>query len=185
MGKRITTTNVVPIDRVDDAQRWVPARSGGSERARAGMRGFTRSRGTMFFSAGIPKGLVGFCYRSARRLDLASLSIFITRGTVTRGKGRIVRGASIRTLEWGVGYLVTIPRGIRYADTMELRIGEEVHSFRIMEIVALGALMRLAWPRRSMEYLTSLAAQVLARGWKTDGSESVRPADAGRELKKR
>jgi len=138
----------------------------------------------MFFSTGIPKGLATFCYRSARRLDLTGHSIFITRGVVKRGKGRIVLGASVRTLEWGVGHLIMIPREIRYAHTMDLRRGDEAHSFRTIELVALGALMRLAWPRRSMENLTSLAAQVLARGWKTDGSERVRPANTGREPKK-
>jgi hypothetical protein len=183
--KKNRTSNVVPIDRVEEARRWVPAPVAGTTVVRGRMREFSRSRGNMFFSAGIPKRLVDFSYRSTRRLKLTRETIFITRGAVRRDRDRIMLGASVRRLDWGVGHLITIPRGIRHNDIMELHVGYEVHSFRTIELLTLGALMRLAWPRRSQAYLTSMAAQVIARGWITDGTEPVCPAGAGRRVQKR
>jgi hypothetical protein len=161
---------VVPIDQAREADRWIIAPFMGRKKGAGRVKGFPLRRGNCFFDRAISRDLSDFIYRAVKKLGIGGLTLFFARGLVKKTPGGRVKGVSIRELPWGVGLLATIPRGIRGTESFDLRLDGTIYKFRRIEMLVLGALVRIAHPAESAGKCTARAALILARGWKAAGS---------------
>ncbi|TAL32376.1 MAG: hypothetical protein EPN93_16300 [Spirochaetes bacterium] len=167
--------NVVPIDQAREADRWIVAPAQGRNKGAGRVKGFARFRGNCFFDRGIPGGLSIFIYRAVKKLGITGTALFFARGVVKKAHGGRVAGISIRELPWGTGLLITIPRGIRGTEFLDLRLADAEYKFRRIELLVLGALLRIARPADSAAKCSARAVLILARGWKAADSPLLPP----------
>ena len=165
MNESARELKIVPINWVDDAERWVlvPGHAGRGKVRRTKEIRFVKAR--CHFSYDVPKSIIDFTYRAVRKLGLSERTLIISRGTVRNSRGIVKNAASIQELAWGVGTLVTIPRVLKYGEKVQIPIDGVLHSFRLMELVVLHGLLRIAYPRKKAAFYTKMPARILAEGW--------------------
>jgi hypothetical protein len=156
---------IVPINWVDDAERWilVPGHAGrGKVRCAKEIR-FVKD--CSHFSYDVPKSIIDFTYRAVRKLGLSEQTLYFSRGMVRNSRGVVKNAISIHELAWGVGTLVTIPRVLKYGEQVHISIDGVLHRFRLMELVVLHGLLRIAYPRKKEAFYTEMPVHILAVGW--------------------
>jgi hypothetical protein len=165
MGKSIRHEKIVPINWVDDEERWVLVPPTATHGRRKRTKEIVYVKGNCSFAAGVPKSIIDFIYRAVRQLNLTDRPLIFSRGTVRTSAGLTLKGVSIRELDWGVGTLITIPRILKYRDTTTVEVGDETFSMRLMELVVLSGLLHLALPGKSSPSCAEVAARIIVRGW--------------------
>jgi hypothetical protein len=54
---------------------------------------------------------------------------------------------------------------LKYREEITLQIENTEYSLRLMELVVLHGLLRIAYPGREAHFISSMAARILAKGW--------------------
>jgi len=166
MKPRNSDQKIVPIDWVDDEERWILVPPGPAEtRRRRRDKQLVYKKNRCLFASGVPRSIIDFTYRAVRKLGLSDRVLIFSRGTVRAGGVLKIREVSIRELDWGVGTLFTIPRQLRYGEHADLAVEGGTCSIRLMELAVLEGLLKIALPRRSPSYYRDAAARVIAFGW--------------------
>ena len=165
MGKSIRHEKIVPINWVDDEERWILVPPTATHARKKRTKEIVYVKGNCSFAVGVPRSIIDFIYRAVRQLNLTDRPLIFSRGTLRTSSGLLLRGVSIRELDWGVGTLITIPRVLKYRDRKTLSLGSETCEVRLMELVVLSGLLRLASPGTSSPSCAGLAARILVRGW--------------------
>ena len=156
---------IVPINWVDDAERWVlvPGHTGRGMMRRTKEIRFVKGR--CHFSYDVPKSIIDFTYRAVKKLGLYEQTLVFSRGTVRNSRGIVKNTVSIHELAWGVGTLITIPCVLKYGEQVQIPIDGVLYRFRLMELVVLHGLLRIAYPRKKAAFYTEMPARILAVGW--------------------
>jgi len=178
MKKSIRHEKIVPINWIDDEERWIPVPSNAPHPRRKRTKEIVHVKGNCSFAAGVPKSIIDFIYRSVRKLGLTDRPLIFSRATVRSSSGLILKEVSICELDWGVGTLITIPRALRYGDMITVHAAEETYTVRLMELVVLSGLIRLALPGRSLRSYTDMATRVIVQGWNQPGETRSRFGNA-------
>jgi hypothetical protein len=165
MKKSIRHEKIVPINWIDDEERWILVPSNAPHPRRKRTKEIVHVKGNCSFAAGVPKSIIDFIYRSVRKLGLTDRSLIFSRATVRSSSGLILKEVSICELDWGVGTLITIPRALRYKDMSTVHTAEGTYTVRLMELSVLSGLLRLALPGRSHRSYADMAARVIVQGW--------------------
>lgn len=167
MKPRHRDQKVVPIDWIDEEERWILVPPTAAEnRRRRREKEILYKKDRCLFAAGVPTSVVDFTYRAVKKLGLRDRTLIFSRGTVRTGSGLQKREVSIHELDWGVGTLITIPRQLRYGERAALEVGGVACSIRLMELAVLEGLLKLALPRRRPPFYRDAAARVIAGGWR-------------------
>ncbi|MCU0847438.1 MAG: hypothetical protein MUD12_06080 [Spirochaetes bacterium] len=133
-----------------------------------------RAKTNCFFSRGIKKELIDFIYRGVVKLGLKDRKLIFTRGSV-KVRGREVNHAiGLLELDWDVGTSVKIPRLLNYEKKIKLLINGETRGLRLMEIIVLSCLLKMALPGKNGGWYTAMSATIIALGW---GSLDGEPAE--------
>jgi hypothetical protein len=161
----IRESKIVPIDWIDDEERWVLVPGTLRQPRRILTKRIVYRKENCLFAVGVPKSVIDFIYRSVRQLGLSDRTLIFSRGVVRNTAGPLKYGVSIRELDWGVGTLITIPRILKYGEHIVLPSGAAGHRVRRMELVVLIGLLKLAFPDRTSKDHSIMAALILIRGW--------------------
>lgn len=167
MKKRTTLQQVVPINWTEESSRWLVIPGTVLENRKKRIKEVKYEKVNCLFAAGVPKSIIAFIYRAVKALNLSETKLIFSRGMVRTKKDKKKYAVSVRELDWNVGTLITIPRLLKYRETITLTIDGAVFSFRLMELVVLRGLLQIARPGEETEYYPVMAALVLARGWKS------------------
>lgn len=165
MKKRDKKSKVVPINWIDDIDRWIVVPGTRLEGRRRRIKEVPLLKNKCFFAGDMPRGIIDFIYRAVVRLGLGDRTLFFSRGTVRSSKALIKYNVGIRELDWGVGLLVTIPRLLKCREEKTVRIEDRDYSLNVMETVVLHGLLRIAYPEKNASFHFAMAALILARGW--------------------
>ena len=179
MGKSIRHEKIVPINWIDDEERWILVPSNAPHPRRKRTKEIVYVKGNCSFATGVPKSIIDFIYRSVRKLRLTDRPLIFSRATVRNPSGLILKEVSIRELDWGVGTLITIPRALRYRDMTTLCVADTTYTVRLMELAVLSGLIRLALPGRSLRSCADMAARVIVHGWNQLGETPKGPGGTG------
>jgi hypothetical protein len=165
MNESIQELKIVPINWVDDAERWilVPSQSGRGMVRRTKEIRYVKNR--CYFAYDVPKSLIDFVYRAVRKLGLTERTLIFSRGTVRNSRGVVKNDVSINVLAWGVGTLVTIPRILKYGDHVHIVNEGVMHSLRSMELLVLRGLLKIAYTRVKATFYTKMPVRILIDGW--------------------
>ena len=166
--KNDKNNKVVSISWTDESDRCIIVPGSTSEK-RSRIRELRLAKSNCHFAAGVPRGIIDFIYRSVKKLKLDDKKIFFSRGVVKRGERNVKNSVSIHALDWDVGIHLTIPRSLKYRETIELRIENKDYTLRVMELLVLNALLRISTPGKKHHYYSAMPALILARGWKELG----------------
>ncbi len=164
---------IVPINRVDDIDRWIVVPGTSLEGKKHRIKEVPRGRNKCQFAAGVPKSINDFIYRSVMQLRLTDRKLIFSRGVVRSRNLKVKHAVSIRELDWDVGTLITIPRVLKYREMIALNIDGRNYTLRLMELVVLHGLLQVARPGKGREYYANLAALLLARGFKHLDTENL------------
>ncbi len=159
---------VVALDWREPYDHWGLIPSGRETKGpRRRFKALTVRKGNCAFTRDVPRGMIEFIYRAVVRLKLQERRLAFTRGIVRKGAVSLTRAVAVRELGWGAGSAVVIPRALRFGERMRLVVDGESTSLRVMDLVVLNALLRLAHPGRRPAWYAAMAAAVIVRGWKS------------------
>ena len=161
----VDSVKVVPLNWINEIDRWIVVPGTVKEKGRLRIKEINYCKNNCFFAAGVPKSIIDFIYRSVVKLNLKEKKLFFSRGTVRNHRSLLKYSVSIHELDWGVGTLITIPRILKYKEKINYTISRQEYSMRIMELVILQGLLRIAYPENSKSVLKTLAVLILAKGW--------------------
>ena len=169
MNNRKKLHSVVPINWLDESERWLVVPGTVLEKRKKRIKEISFEKSACHFASGVPKSITDFIYRSAKKLGLSNSEnrLIFSRGMVRSGKDKKKYAVSARELDWGVGTLILIPRVLKYRETVRLSIDGKIHTLRMMELVVLGALLKIAFPGNTAEHYSDMAALIIAGGWKS------------------
>jgi len=157
--------NVKSINWIDDAERYIPIPGYENRKPSKRIKHLNREKTNCLFSRGIKKELIDFVYRSIVKLGLKDKKLIFTRGSV-KVRGREVNHAiGLLELDWDVGISVKIPRLLNYDKRINLLINGKTHSLRLMEIIVLSCLIKMAVPGKNGGWYTDMSATIIALGW--------------------
>jgi len=165
MGKSVRNSKIVPINWIDDEERWILVPGTVRKAHRTRTKEIIYTKGRCSFTMGVPKSIIDFIYRSVKQLKLTDRPLIFSRGTVRTSRGVVKNEVSIRELDWGVGTLITIPRVLKYGEMITLSLLSISYSVRLMELVVLHGLLQIAFPRKKTTFYYNLAARILTKGW--------------------
>lgn len=165
MAVKDTSPRVIPLNRIKDSRQCAIISGYESGERIPRLKELKKVRGNCYFTAGVSRELMDFAYRAVIQLGLREKKFLFSRGAVKK-KGRSVKNACrVTEMDWDVGIEITIPHRLRYDRKIELVIEGEKQSFRLMELIVLSALMRIAGPGRPVRFYSDMAASVRAKGW--------------------
>ncbi len=168
MNKTPPTSVVVPLDWRKPYDHWGLIPSGhGTKGPRRRFKALTVRKGNCAFTRDVPRGMIEFIYRAVIRLGLRERRLAFTRGMVRKGALSLTRAVAVRELGWGEGSVVVIPKALRFGERMQLFVDGEPAVLRVMDLVVLNALLRLARPCDRPDWYVVMAAAIIARGWKS------------------
>jgi hypothetical protein len=156
---------IIPIDWMKKVERWLLVPGTMVEGRRRRIKEIVYSKNNCYFAAGIPKSMIDFIYRSVRKLDLAERTLIFSRGTVRTPGGIQKNSVTIRELEWGVGTLFIIPRILKHGEKIGVLLDDKEYSLRLMELVVLNGLLRIAYPQKDFRFCSVMATRICAMGW--------------------
>ena len=161
--------SVVSINWLDESERWLVVPGTVLEKRKKRIKEINFEKSACLFASGVPKSIIDFIYRSVKKLGLSNSEnrLIFSRGMVRAGKYKKKYAVSARELDWGVGTLILIPRILKYRETVRLSVDGKIHTLRMMELVVLGALLKIAFPGKTAEYYSNMAALIIAEGWKS------------------
>ncbi len=165
MKNTLRDSKIVPIDWIDEIERWIIVPGTIKESYRRRIKEISFSKNKCYFAAGVPKSIIDFIYRSVKQLNLTNRTLIFSRGTVRSSKGLIKHAVSIHQLDWGVGTLITIPRILGYREEINVSINNMKYSLRLMELVVLHGLLQIAYPKKNKKFYSCKATLILAKGW--------------------
>jgi hypothetical protein len=109
--------------------------------------------------------MTDFIYRAVTKLDLRKRKLIISRGSVRRKGRAALSTVDIHELEWDLGTCIIIPSRLNYDTHLTLLIEGEPHEVRIMEMITLAGLLKIALPAKSERWRASMAVSIITRGW--------------------
>lgn len=168
MGKSPLHSPIVSLDWREPCDHWDLVPAGRETKGpRRRFRALTVRKGNCAFTRDVPRGMIDFIYRATLRLGLRGRRFTFVRGMVRKGGKSLAMAVAVRELGWGMGSAVVIPKSLRFGERTALVIDGEKADIRVMEIVVLYALLRLARRDHAPEWHAAMAAAVIARGWKS------------------
>ena len=166
MNTKMLESKIVPINWVDETERWIIVPGTNKEHNRRRIKEVSFSKNKCYFAAGVPKSIIDFIYRSVKQLDLTNRTLIFSRGTVRSSKGLMKHAVSIYQLDWGVGILITIPRILNYREEITVTIKNTEYSLKLMELVVLHGLLQIAYPHKDEKFYSVKTSLILAKGWR-------------------
>jgi hypothetical protein len=166
---------IVPLNRVEDSERWVPIPGTDRLRPSSRLKSLHRKRGNCYFAVGVSKKLFDFTYRSVVKLGLGAKTLIFSKGAVKVNNRSVSTRVSIKELDWDVGISIIIPRKLAYGRKLHLLIDGVEHHLSLMEIIVLQGLLQIASPGKPFKWYSSMAATIMAGGWKR--YESTTPSE--------
>ena len=157
--------NVVPLNWIKKSERWVLVPSYTSRGIRRRLKALIKVKGNCFFTSGVAHQLIDFVYRAVVQLELRDKKLIFSRGSVRRNRRPVINAVDICELDWDVGLSLIIPRTLSYSREIKLLIDNEKHRLRLMEIIVLQGLLRIAFPEKGRKWHSAMAASVIALGW--------------------
>jgi hypothetical protein len=109
--------------------------------------------------------MTDFLYRAVTKLHLRESKLLVSRGSVRRNGRTVLSAVDIHELEWDMGTCIIIPTRLNYGSHLTLLIEGEAHEVRIMEMIALSGLLKIADPVKSERWRASMAVSIITRGW--------------------
>ncbi len=178
LRSKTSDLKIIPINWIDETERWIIVPGTIQEKYRRRTKEIIFSKNKCSFATGVPESIIDFIYRAVKQLHLTDAPLIFSRGTVRTSRGLVRNAVSIHKLDWGVGTLVTIPRILKYREEITLQIENTEYSLRLMELVVLHGLLRIAYPGRGAHFFSSMAARILAKGWsQLDDEKSPKDLD--------
>ncbi|MDY6934941.1 MAG: hypothetical protein SVZ03_12075 [Spirochaetota bacterium] len=165
MSNNKISSKIVPINWVDNSERWILAPGTKNELRRSRIKEVPLCKNNCYFTIDVPKGIIDFIYRSVKQLNLGNRTLIFTKGTVRKSKKLVKNAVSLYELDWGVGTLITIPRILKYREQIILCIEDIEYSIRLMELIVLHGLLQLSYPRKNANYYSVKSALILTKGW--------------------
>ncbi|HSV97425.1 MAG TPA: hypothetical protein VLM75_10900 [Spirochaetota bacterium] len=182
MGKVSPHSVVVPLDWREPCDHWGLFPSGqGTKGPRRRFKALTVRKGNCAFTRDVPRGMIEFIYRAVTRLGLRERRLAFTRGMVRKGAFSLTRAVAVRELGWGAGSAVVIPRALRFGERIQLLVDGEPAILRVMDLVVLNALLRLARPCDRPDWYPAMAAAIVSRGWKSLERTDIPPVIPGKD----
>jgi len=156
---------IIPIDHVESSERCALVPGYHNRKPVRRLKEVSRKKGNCYFAHGVPMRLADFIYRSTIKLDLKERELIFSRGAVKKNGVAVLNAVAVRELDWDCGTSIRIPKMLRYDDTIRLTVNGKNYSLRLMELIVLGALMRISLPGRRASWYADMSATVLAEGW--------------------
>lgn len=157
--------NVIPLNWIKKSERWVLVPSYTSRGIRRRLKELIKVKGNCFFTSGVAHQIIDFVYRAVVQLELRDKKLIFSRGSVRRNNRPVINAVDICELDWDVGLSLIIPRTLRYNREIKLLVDNEEHRLRLMEIIVLQGLLRIAYPGKGRKWHSAMAASVIAKGW--------------------
>ncbi|MCP4130165.1 MAG: hypothetical protein GY754_04205 [bacterium] len=165
MIKNKKNTNVVAINWIDKAERWILVPGYANNKRIRRIKELSKVKENCYFTTGVAKKLIDFIYRSVIKLGLGEITLIFSRGAVKRYNRSVHNAVDICELDWDVGTSLIIPRTLKYGKTIQLLVDNEEHTLRLMEIIVLRGLLQVARPKKSSEWYSAMAATIITKGW--------------------
>lgn len=163
--KKQAEKKIIPLDWIDDSSQYalIPGHENLKKIRR--IKSMSRAKGNCYFTRGISKGLIDFIYRAVTKLGLKETKFLFSRGSVKKNGRPVNNAVGIYRLEWDVGISIRIPQRLNYNHTIRLRVAKKNYDLRLMEIIVLTAILHFAYPSKSGDWCSDMAASVIALGW--------------------
>ncbi len=156
---------MVPINWIDESDRCVIISGYENKRKSPRLKELRNRKGSCYFTRGVSKKCVDFVYRSVKRLGFEEKKLLFSRGAVKKNGMAVLNAIEVKELDWDVGVSIKIPARLSYEMKIDLIIEGERHTLRLMEIIVLNGLLRLAMEKKSDPWYADMAAAILALGW--------------------
>jgi hypothetical protein len=157
--------NVIPLNWIDESERWVLVPSYTSRGIRRRLKGLIKVKNNCYFTSGVAHQLIDFVYRAVVQLGLRDKKLIFSRGSVRRNNRPVINAVDICELDWDVGMSLIIPRTLNYKREIGLLVDNEEYQLRLMEILVLQGLLRIAYPEKGRRWHSAMAASIIAKGW--------------------
>ncbi len=165
MAAKNKEKKIVPINRTEASEQCAIISGYENGRRIPRLKELKKVRGNCYYTSGVSAKIADFAYRAVVQLGLRDKKFLFSRGAVKRNNRPIITSCRITELDWDVGTEITIPNKLNYERKIELMVDGEKHSIRLMEIIVLTALLRIACPHKSDRFFSEKSAAVIAKGW--------------------
>lgn len=163
--KKTGTAKVVPINRVDDTEKYILVPRLERKRVVKKVKRLVRVKGKCYFTLGVPVSLIDFIYRAVVKLGLRDRKLIFSRGSVKINGRPTANVVEVFELDWDLGTSIIIPMKRAYADTLEFNVNGAARRLRLMEIMVLSGLLKLVYKDKSEKWRSARAAAIMALGW--------------------
>ena len=157
---------VVPINWIDDAERFIVVPRIEKGRIIKKVKPLRKVKGNCYFTRGVAYNLIDFIYRAVRQLELTDRKLIISRGSVKKNGRNVWNAVAVYELEWDLGTSIIIPQRLRHDKMVTVEVNGEDHVVRLMELVLLNTLLRLKYKDKPASWYNSLTSSILVTGWK-------------------
>jgi hypothetical protein len=161
-----TDSNIIKINWINDKSfhsALVPGYSGKKKTRK--LKELSKSKGNCFFSTGISHDLIDFIYRAVVSLKLKNKKLIFSKGAVKINERSVLNAVAVRELDWDVGLSIRIPHKLNHNKKIVLLIDDKHYSFKIMDVIVLSALLRIAYPNKTVKWCSNKAVFIMAYGW--------------------
>ncbi len=129
------------------------------------LKELTRSKKNCLFSSNIASNLTDFIYRAVVQLKIRDKKLIFSRGAVKINGIPVLHATAIQELDWDVGISIRIPYKLNYNRIIKANIDSTEYSLRLMEIIALSALIHIAFPLKNSKWCSDMSVLIIAKGW--------------------
>jgi len=98
--------------------------------------------------------------------------VVTSRGSVKKNGKNVYNAVAVYELEWDLGTSIIIPQRLRHDKMVTIEVEGADYPARLMELVTLIALLRLACTGKTNSWYNSYSAKILVHGWKSFTNES-------------
>ncbi len=158
---------VIPINWIDDAERFIVVPRIEKGRIIKKIKPLRKVKGNCYFTRGVAYNLIDFIYRAIRQLELTDRKLIISRGSVKKNGRNVWNAVAVHELEWDLGTSIIIPQRLRHDKMVTVEVEGEDHVVRLMELILLNTLLRLRYKDKPASWYDSTASLILANGWKS------------------
>jgi hypothetical protein len=159
------TAKTVPINWIKDTEKYILVPRIVRKRVVKKVKRLIKVKGNCYFTGGVPHGLIDFIYRAVIKLGIRDRKLIFSRGSVKIRNRPTSNVVEVCELDWDLGTSIIIPLKRNYKSSLVFVIGGKEHSLRLMEIMVLSGLLRLAYGNKSEKWRSAKAAAIIAGGW--------------------